>query len=241
MQYQCLKRDFFWKCRQAIKAIKAMPCAWCPVPSTSRRSPRPCTGKEIYSFLFGISLELCSWLAVVSNHGFTKKAKRGLRSKQSCPPFFGSWLTSLDRYLDIRSLKFRDSPSASTIAWWILSESPLCWYLDVSKSTVACCYYCICSPSRCSTGNIRFLPPSPFSDLCPPSPTLSDCVQWLQARNSLIPPMEPGDFHWKNSTIHGISNDHETWGEKNTVLTLRWWDDVQKICFWWGEREVIQL
>ena len=59
---------------------------------------------------------------------FPKKAKRWLRSKQSCPPFFGSWLTSLDRYLDIRSLKFRDSPSASTIAWWILSESPLCWY-----------------------------------------------------------------------------------------------------------------
>ena len=63
--------------RAGMQAITAMPCAWCPIPSTSRRSPRPCTKKEKRSpFYLNKPWVAWKWLAVESNHGFTKEQKR---------------------------------------------------------------------------------------------------------------------------------------------------------------------
>lgn len=109
----------------------------------------------------------------------------------------------------------------------------------VSKSTVACCYYCICSPSRFSTGNIRCSPPSP-----PwwPLSSIADAIR--------LCPMTPGSEFLDTTAFEGISNGkfknswHLKWQRnmrrKNTFLSLRWWKN-QRICFWWGECEVIQV
>ena len=63
-----------------------------------------------------------------------------------------------------------------------------------SKSTVAFCYYCICSPSRFSTGNIRCSPPSPLGW---PLSSIADAIR--------LCPMTPGSEFLDTTDFQGIS------------------------------------